>query len=67
MVKELKLLTQGQSLDLTTEGKESCEQISVAAAAATFVDDIQNRAETITPLLKELLDYRPPPHWGINE
>lgn len=31
------------------------------------VEEIQIRAETVTPLLKEILNFRPPPHWGINE
>ena len=31
------------------------------------VESIQVRAETLTPLLKEILEYRPVPHWGINE
>jgi hypothetical protein len=32
-----------------------------------FIEEIHLRAETMTPLLKEILDFRPPPHWGINE
>jgi hypothetical protein len=31
------------------------------------IEEIHIRAETMTPLLKEILDYRPAPHWGINE
>jgi hypothetical protein len=31
------------------------------------IEEIHLRAETMTPLLKEILDFRPPPHWGINE
>jgi hypothetical protein len=31
------------------------------------IEEIHIRAETMTPLLKEILDFRPPPHWGINE
>ena len=31
------------------------------------IEDIHMRAETITSLLKDILDYRPAPHWGINE
>lgn len=32
-----------------------------------YMDEIRSRAETISPLLQELLDMRPPSHWGINE
>jgi len=34
---------------------------------AFSIEDIQARVETITPLLEELLRFRPPIHWGINE
>jgi hypothetical protein len=28
-----------------------------------FIEEVHRRAETMTPLLKEILDFRPPPHW----
>ena len=31
------------------------------------VETIRVRAETVTRLLMEIPDYRPPPRWGINE
>lgn len=34
---------------------------------SSSMEEIHNRAETISPLLQELLDRRPPPHWGLNE
>lgn len=34
---------------------------------SSSIEEIHNRAETISPLLQELLDRRPPPHWGLNE
>ena len=27
------------------------------------IREIQYRAETVTPVLKEILNFRPPPHW----
>jgi hypothetical protein len=30
------------------------------------IEEIHIRAETITPLLKNILDFRPPEHWDIN-
>jgi hypothetical protein len=30
-------------------------------------EDIRDRAETVTPVLRQILEFRPPPHWGINE
>ena len=32
-----------------------------------FFKEIQSRAETITPVLKQILELRPSPHWGISE
>jgi hypothetical protein len=31
------------------------------------IEEIHTRAETMTSLLKNILDYEPAPHWGINE
>jgi len=31
------------------------------------IDEIHTRAETMTSLLKSILDYEPAAHWGINE
>jgi hypothetical protein len=31
------------------------------------IETIRERAETVTPLLKEILDHWPAEHWGINE
>jgi len=29
----------------------------------SFAKEIHSRAETVTPLLKEILEFRPRPHW----
>jgi hypothetical protein len=31
--------------------------------AALTIKEVQNRADTITPCLKELLEFRAPPRW----
>jgi hypothetical protein len=31
------------------------------------IEEIRRRVETVTPLLMDIKDYRPPDHWGINE
>jgi hypothetical protein len=31
------------------------------------IEEIRLRVETVTPLLREIRDYRPPDHWGIND
>jgi hypothetical protein len=30
----------------------------------TYIEEINHRAETMTPVLKEILDFRPSPHWN---
>jgi len=32
-------------------------------ATSIYIEEIQIRAETVTPVLKEFLDLRPAPHW----
>jgi hypothetical protein len=32
-----------------------------------FIEEIHIRAETITPVLKGIPGFRPPPRWRINE
>jgi hypothetical protein len=34
---------------------------------AVCMEKIHIRAVTISPLLQGILDFRPPPHWGINK
>jgi hypothetical protein len=36
------------------------------SVSASF-EEIHYRADTISPCLQELLDRRPPSHWGLNE
>jgi len=31
------------------------------------IEDIRIRAETVSSLLKDIMDFRPSRHWGINE
>ena len=31
-----------------------------------FVEEIQRRAEVITPVLRQILENRPTSHWGIH-
>jgi len=31
------------------------------------IKSLHVRAETVTPVLEEILETRPPSHWGINE
>lgn len=31
------------------------------------IEEIHTRAETVTSLLKSILDYQPATHWGVND
>jgi len=46
---------------LIAEGRKSFPEPMV------FLEEIHVRAETVTPLLKGIPGFQPPPHWGINE
>ena len=35
--------------------------------AADSIEAIHLRAEAMTPLLKEILDFHPSPDWGLND
>ncbi len=43
--------------------KDGCKSGMDVFCALKFMDEIHSRAETVTPLLKEILDYRSGPHW----
>ncbi|HEU5396850.1 MAG TPA: hypothetical protein VFV81_06770 [Verrucomicrobiae bacterium] len=43
---------------------ESAPPVSHPESTAAFIEDLHTRAETVTPLLRQILEYRPPPHWG---
>ena len=57
----------GQSGGSLTRKNASPQLSESSHSVSVYFEEIRNRAETISPLLKELLDRRPPPHWGINE
>jgi len=58
---EPRLLNVKRTPLLIAKGSESFAEPTV------FIEKIHFRAETITPVLKSIPGFRPPPHWGINE
>lgn len=42
-----------------------CEEKALFASEFTFIEEIHTRAETITPCLKDILDFRPHPSWRL--
>jgi hypothetical protein len=64
--RELKLLSEFAESPATVTGSSRCVQSHQLNSACTM-ETIRVRAEEVTPVLKKLLEIRPPPHWGINE
>jgi hypothetical protein len=62
----VKLLSQGEKAQVTVSPSIDCFAPPGQRSVCT-VEAIHLRAETITPLLKEIPEIRPPSHWGINE
>jgi hypothetical protein len=58
--REMKLLA-GQQAWLMIESKKAPQDF--AASKLVYIDEIHRRAETVTPLLKGILDFRPEPNW----
>jgi hypothetical protein len=39
----------------------------ISSSVARFtIEEIRIRAETMTPVLREILEFRPEPHWQMN-
>jgi hypothetical protein len=63
-----KSLPEGAKLFPVTATTESSQRLHDSTPKAHFtIEEIQLRVETVTPLLREIRDYRPPDHWGIND
>jgi len=69
------LLTDSRELKLLSEFTESRTTVTQSSGAVLprgvdavcTIETIRVRAERVTPVLKKILEIRPPPHWGINE
>jgi len=51
--------------DPVPPSSKQCEDSlkNLCEPGSLFVNEIHDRAKVITPLLKEILDYRPQPRW----
>jgi hypothetical protein len=59
-----------EAADLSSRSVKLFQEIQFPMAEmelAVTLEAVHARAETITPLLEEILRSRPPAHWGINE
>jgi hypothetical protein len=64
--REVKLLTELAESHGTVTGSSGCLQLGDHGRVPT-IETIHARANVVTPVLKKILEIRPPPHWGINE
>jgi hypothetical protein len=64
--RELKLLAEFTGSGATVTGSSAAVPPRGADAVCT-TKTVRVRAETVTPVLKRMLELRPPSHWGINE
>ncbi len=64
--RELKLLSQFVESHATVTRSSRCVQ-SAGLELVCTLETLHARAEVVTPVLKKILELRPPPHWGINE
>jgi hypothetical protein len=48
-------------------GENVPEKSNPAPVDPFSTEQIENRAKTLSPLLQQLLNFRPSSHWGINE
>jgi hypothetical protein len=44
----------------------SIEHRIPSSVARFTIEEIRMRAETMTPVLREILEFRPEPHWQMN-
>jgi hypothetical protein len=63
---ELKLLSEFAESPATVTRSSRCVQ-SAGLEMVCTLETLHARAEVVTPVLKKILELRPPPHWGINE
>ena len=62
-----KLLADQTLVVLISGGENNPANPPSESATHYTLESLQARAETITPLLREIPDFEPPPRWGINE
>ena len=63
----VKLLTERVPDVRSVEAILLLHQVDAMPEELDTIEEIHQRAETMTSLLREILDYQPATHWGINE
>jgi len=70
MSKERKMPKAGRATGATPAVKandtEALKLSSERVETNVYMEEIHARADAMTPLLKEFLEFHPPPHWTLN-
>ena len=61
------LIPDPPELELTPDATEPSQAVSAELNPTSILETIRVREITLTPLMKEILQFRPSSHWGINE
>jgi hypothetical protein len=54
-------------LELIPDVANAVEALVAESDSVAILEAIQARASTLTPVMEEILQLRPPSHFGINE
>jgi hypothetical protein len=61
------LIPYSAELGLVPDAAKVSEAMVADLDSASLLEAIQVRASTLTPVIEEILHFRPSSHWGINE
>lgn len=65
MAKVVKKTRRPAPKSLASHSSQQCEEsLKNFCEPGAFAEEIHIRAQTITPLLREIMDFRPGPYWG---
>jgi hypothetical protein len=61
------LIPEPADLELMTDAAKTSGALVAELDSTSTLEAIEVRASTVTPFMKEILQFRPSSHWGINE
>ena len=63
----VKLLADPAPIALLCRGARVADEVHDERTEFEAIEAIHGRAETMTSLLRDILEFHPSTHWGINE
>jgi hypothetical protein len=61
------LILEPTELGFVPDGAKASVALVRETDLDSILEEIQIRESTITPVMEEILNFRPSSHWGINE